>query len=58
MDGPDCKAMKAILAAEKKWDQKKVDAENFYNKGLGEMIQMAAKTKETEAEGNLLEDGE
>jgi hypothetical protein len=58
LDGPDCKAMKAILAAEKKWDQKKVDAENFYNKGLGEMIQMAAKTKESEAEGNLLEDGE
>jgi hypothetical protein len=58
LDGPDCKAMKAILAAEKKWEQKKVDAENFYNKGLGEMIQMSAITKETEAEGNLMEDGE
>ena len=55
LDGPDCKALKAILAAEKKWDQKKVDAENFYNKGLGESKQMEAKVKECEEEGNLLD---
>ena len=55
LDGPDCKALKAILASKKKWEQKKVDAENFYNKGLGEAKQMEEKVKECEEEGNLLD---